>query len=147
VYSTVLGTFGVRAPSSGHSPSLRGEGSADLRGGFAEYHGLGATSAAFMLRRDSLKLIYYPTDAPQLFDLADDPHELVDLAGDPRYRGQLDALIEDLRSIVDPEQVDRAARQAQERMIAEHGGREAILAQGFTIPFTPVPKGDSDVEH
>lgn len=146
VYSTLLEIFGVPARSTGRAPALQDEGSGDPRGGFAEYHGLGATSAAFMLREGPLKLIYYTTEAPQLFDLARDPHELDDLADDPGHIRQLHTLLHDLRSIVNPEEVDRAARDAQERMIAEHGGREAILSEGFTIPFTPVPQGDTDVD-
>jgi choline-sulfatase len=39
-----------------------------------------------MIRRDQWKLIYYHGQAPQLFDLVNDPQELHDLAQDPAYQ-------------------------------------------------------------
>jgi choline-sulfatase len=39
-----------------------------------------------MVRRDAWKLVYYHGQEPQLFNLAEDPHELADRAADPACR-------------------------------------------------------------
>ena len=114
----------------------------DPPGVLAEYHGLGASSAAFMLRHGRWKLVHYATQPPQLFDLEDDPGELHDLAGDPAYADVVDDLTARLRDRVDPEGVDSAARRDQQDLVERLGGREAILARGFTIPYTPVPEDE-----
>jgi choline-sulfatase len=51
-----------------------------------------------MIRRDEWKLIYYDGQQPQLFNLAEDPHELVDRASDPgcaRVRRELSRCVLD----------------------------------------------------
>lgn len=47
---------------------------------FAEYTGEGTISPLMMIRRGPWKYITCPTDAPQLFNLDQDPQELVNLA-------------------------------------------------------------------
>lgn len=145
VYATILDALKVPEPESTppRTPSLSGPDRSTLAGGFAEYHGLGASSAAFMLRKDRFKLIYFATQPPQLFDLSTDPEELINLAEDPGHASVLTELLTDLRTLVDPEAADAAARTAQQLLIEKFGGREKILAQGFRIPYTPVPSQDN----
>jgi choline-sulfatase len=43
-----------------------------------------------------------------------------------------------LRALLDPEAVDRRAKQRQNELLAMHGGRDAALARG-DLGFTPAP--------
>lgn len=107
---------------------------------FSEYHAAGAVTAMFMIREDRYKYVHYVGYPPQLFDLSQDPDELHDLAVNPAYRDVLRDCEAALRAIADPEDVDRKARADQERRLAAHGGREAVLKQGHRIPAgTPPP--------
>lgn len=143
VYATLLEALGVEVDDAGtRAPSLTDASAADDSfplGGFSEYHGMGASSAAFMLRTERWKYICFASQPPQLFDLANDPDELVNLATDRDHEARLRALDARLRSLIDPEAIDRRARADQQALIAANGGREAVLAQGFKIPYTPVP--------
>jgi len=46
-----------------------------------------------MVRSGRFKLVYYHGDAPQLFDLDDDPYERHDLSRDPQHAATCDALL------------------------------------------------------
>lgn len=108
---------------------------------FGEYHGAGAVSGVFMLRRDTLKYVHYVGLPPQLFDLATDPEELNDLAGDPAQAAVLAAFETHLRGMLYPEDVDAQAKAAQRQIIQNAGGRDAILQRG-TFGASP-PPGES----
>ncbi|UCH74631.1 MAG: sulfatase-like hydrolase/transferase [Rhodospirillales bacterium] len=106
----------------------------------SEYHAAASISAAYMLRRGQYKYIHYTGCAPELFDLSRDPEELENLAAKDELtpvRAALEAL---LRATLDPEATDRRAKQDQARVLAAHGGREAILKTGG-IHGTPPPDG------
>lgn len=105
---------------------------------FSEYHAMGSMSGAFMVRRGRWKYVEYVGLPAQLFDLHDDPEELADRAGDPALAAIQAAMAAELRTICDPEAVDRAARADQARKIAEFGGREAILKRP-SLAYSPVP--------
>lgn len=107
---------------------------------FSEYHAIFSPSGFFMIRNARYKYIHYLGYPAQLFDLVADPDETEDLAGDPRHAETLTACERELRSIVDPEAVDRRARADQERRIEAAGGAEAVLAQGVKIPYSPAPQ-------
>jgi choline-sulfatase len=107
---------------------------------FAEYHAIFSPSAAFMLRDDRYKYHHYVGFPPQLFDLQSDPNEEHDLAADPARAGTLARMDRQLRAIVDPEDADRRANADQQRKIAAAGGKEALIAGGVKIPFTPAPQ-------
>ena len=108
------------------------------RVGFSEYHALGSPSAAFMLAQGRYKYHHYVGFRPELFDLEADPEELHDLAGDVRYQpvlAQFEAL---LRGRLDPEAVDRRAKDDQNALVAAHGGPDAVPSMGNQGP-TAVP--------
>lgn len=110
---------------------IAAEADDDLRIGFSEYHAVGAESGAYMLTRGRWKYHYYVGYPPELFDLATDPEESHDLAGDPAHADVLESFEAALRSMLDPEAVDRRAKDDQNALVASHGGREAALAKGY----------------
>ncbi len=97
---------------------------------FGEYHAAGAASAAYMLRKGRYKFICYVGFKPQLFDLQEDPEEVNDLAAKAACKELLAVFETELRTIVDPEGVDRVAKSEQAALIAQHGGREKIVSKG-----------------
>jgi len=95
-----------------------------------EYHAGGSITGCFMLRRGRWKYHYYVGHAPELFDLAADPHESIDLARDPAYTHILGECETALRSLVDPEAVDAMAFADQRDTLTRHGGAEAVRRRG-----------------
>ena len=105
----------------------------------AEQHSAGAKSAVYMLRRNGHKYVKYMEGyPPQLFDVEADPLELSDLASDPAHEATLDACERALRETLDPEAVDRAAKDDQAERLEAGGGAEAIAAAG-SPGYTPAP--------
>lgn len=105
---------------------------------FSEYHAAGACSGAFMIRKGRWKYIHYVGLPPQLFDLESDPEEHNDLGTDgahARLRDELEAV---LRSICDPEEVDRRAKADQRAIVDKHGGVETVIERGG-FGATPPP--------
>ncbi len=105
---------------------------------FSEYHSMGATSAAFMLRRGRYKYHHYVGFEPELFDLELDPEETTDLAGDPGHRNTLEGFAALLRTRLDPAAVDRKAKDDQAALVERFGGREQAMQLG-RAGSTPVP--------
>ncbi|MEO8751517.1 MAG: sulfatase-like hydrolase/transferase [Casimicrobiaceae bacterium] len=97
----------------------------------SEYHAVGAVSGAFMLVRERYKYHYYVGFRPELFDLQADPEETNDLAEDPEYRGVVAEFEQALRRMLDPEAVDRRAKDDQNALVGRHGGPEAALLLGY----------------
>ncbi|MGY8992136.1 MAG: hypothetical protein ACKVHL_11180, partial [Rhodospirillales bacterium] len=83
-------------------------------------------------------LIYYVNYEPELFDIETDPEETINLAEQPEHKATLQMMEQELRNIADPEAVDREAKASQDAIIAQHGGREAIINQGG-FGNTPAP--------
>jgi choline-sulfatase len=104
----------------------------------SEYHGMGSTTGAFMIRHGKFKYVHYVAYRPQLFDLEADPEELRDLAADPGYAKMLEECRARLCAICDPAEVDARAKQRQAELLAAAGGREAVLERG-DLGFTPPP--------
>jgi len=104
----------------------------------SEYHGMGSTTGAFALRHGKWKYVHYAAYPPQLFDLEHDPEELVDLANDTRYADVIAQCHERLLRICDPREVDARAKRRQAELLAQHGGRDAVIARG-DLGFTPAP--------
>ncbi len=75
------------AALDGHSlaPLMAGDGRGWCDTALGEYTAEGAVAPIFMARRGAYKYIACEADPPQLYDLANDPHERVNLAGDPAH--------------------------------------------------------------
>src|SRR5690606_23540710 len=114
------------------------QGKTPQRNVLVEYHGMGSTTGAFMIRHGKYKYINYAGYPAQLFDLEQDPEEIRDLAADPRYAEVLDTCRQRLYDICDPDAVDRQAKARQSEQLEQNGGREAVIARG-DLGFTPVP--------
>jgi len=105
---------------------------------FSEYHATASKSGVFMLRDGRYKYIHYVDHGAELFDLETDPEELRDVSSDPNYQEVVRDFEYQLRDILDPEAVDVRAKQDQCNIIAELGGKEAVL--GKFVPYaTPAP--------
>ncbi len=105
---------------------------------FSEYHAASSPTGAFMLRKGKYKFIYYVEYEPELFDLETDPEETTNLAGDPAFADVVTEYEGYLREICDPEKTDRQAKDDQNALIEEFGGRDKALHTG-TPGATPVP--------
>lgn len=144
IFPTVLDWMGLN-PSNPDN-TLRGDSLSEIanapydanRTVFSEYHAAGATSGAFMLRKGRYKYIHYVGFAPELYDLELDPEELHDLSVSAEHRGVIVDFEKQLRTICNPERIDKLAKKAQAALINKHGGREAIIKQGG-ISYTTAP--------
>ena len=105
---------------------------------FSELHDDGSMTGEFMVRLGSWKLVHYAGYSPQLFNLETDPFEVRDVAGRPETAGIQGRLYDELRRIVDPEEVNRLAFDDQGVRIERFGGVDAILSHG-DFNHTPVP--------
>lgn len=117
-------------------------GLAPQRTVFSEYHAAGAVSASYMIRHGRYKYVHYVGLPPMLFDLEADSHERKDLACESAYKGVISECERRLRTIVDPEAVDRLARADQQACIERNGGKEAILKKG-TFRYSPPPGAEA----
>lgn len=148
-FATILDAVGVpRGVTAEELPGrswLETAATADDSGrvAFAEYHAMGAPSAAFMVRRGRYKLHHYVGFSPELFDLDADPDEKTNLAGDPTFAGVLGELRAELGRICDPDEVDRRARADQAALVERFGGPERAATLG-TVAETPVPDAAGD---
>ncbi len=104
----------------------------------SEYHGMGSTTGAFMIRHGDFKYVHYVAYPPQLFDLVNDPEELHDLAAEPSYAAALRECRERLYAICNPEEVDARAKARQAELLEAAGGREAVIKRG-DLGFSPPP--------
>jgi choline-sulfatase len=121
------------------------EGANASRPVVCEYHAIGSTAGAYMLRFGRYKYCHYVAYRPQLFDLEDDPEELTDLGGEARLAATLAEGERRLRAVLDPEGVDARAKARQAELLARYGGREAALARG-DLGFTPAPGTAAEID-
>jgi choline-sulfatase len=122
----------------GHSLFALAAGEVPDRNVLSEYHGMGSTTGAFMIRHGRYKYVHYVAYAPQLFDLESDPEELRDLAQDPEHAKALAECRERLYAICDPAAVDARAKKRQAELLALNGGRDAVIKRG-DLGFSPPP--------
>jgi choline-sulfatase len=104
----------------------------------SEYHAAGSITGSFMIRHGRWKYIHHVGFRPELYDLQADPGETTDLAERPELVPVLADCEARLRGLCDPEAVNAEAFADQRRRIAEHGGRDVILARG-DFSYTPAP--------
>jgi choline-sulfatase len=116
---------GVRL--SGFADVLRGDPGDTERAVFSELIGdsVGARlpkgpsgGPSRMMRKGGWKCNYYHGEPPELFHLAEDPEEMVDLASDPACRTTLEAMLAEILSDWDPEDV--AVRAEEQRKIMDY---------------------------
>ena len=106
---------------------------------FSEQHCAGASSAVYMVRRGQHKLVKYMQGYPsQFFDLEADPLELTDLGSVPEYENLVADLENSLRSILNPEAIDKKAKDDQWQRLEAAGGIENIVSKG-SQGYTPAP--------
>lgn len=135
----------LQAAAAPALPQASGQSLVDLalgapaqRSVISEYHAIGCTGGATLLRQGRFKYCHYVDHPAQLFDLAADPEELQDLAPHPEHRETLLACEAALRALLNPEEVDQRAKRRQTDLLTQHGGRDAALARG-DLGFTPAP--------
>jgi choline-sulfatase len=104
----------------------------------SEYHGMGSATGAFAIRMGKWKYVHYVGYPPQLFDLESDPDEIDDLGTDARHADALEECRRKLYALLDPVDVDRRAKARQAQLLAENGGRDAVIRRG-DFGFTPAP--------
>lgn len=110
---------------------------------FAEYHGAGSISGAFMIRWRNFKYIYYAGGLPpMLFDLQADPEELNDLGTAKKHVPIRDKMHGFLTSVTDPEATDARAKADQRTLVEANGGVETIVSDvSLRMPGGTPPPG------
>lgn len=128
VQATLFKCVGARRPLAWHGTPLQDlHPNDDGRAVFAEYHGHGTRSGAFMIRRGRWKLIHYMAAPHQLFDLTNDPEELHNLAEEmPQQVEELEA---ELRRICSPEIENEKAHVFERRQLALLAEKPELAAQ------------------
>lgn len=149
LYPTVLQGVGLDVDASAdgddydrsHSRSLfdLANAPAEDRLVLSEYHAVASRSAAYMLRNRQYKFIYYVDYKPELFDMLADPTESDNLAQKPEFRELVSWFEQQLRGILNPEEVDAQAKADQQAVMEQHGGMQACLSGGVA-GATPIPK-------
>jgi choline-sulfatase len=144
---TLYEMAGVSLPDKLSGESLVGllHGSENgQRVAFSEYHSNGMLNAGYMIRKGKYKYNYYVDHEPQLFDLVEDPDEINDLGQDPQYQAIRDELCMELLEIVDPEQVDKEAKENQSRKAEDRASWFSWLSFTDLIDRPLVDGGSSD---
>ena len=143
VFPTVLESAGesfaaVKDSHPGVSLVQLANGAQPVRTVLSEYHAMGSSTAAYMIRVGKYKYVHYVKYQSQLYDLERDPDEIHDLAGRPEMAGVLEECRTMLTNMLDPVEVDQRAKARQAELMQAHGGREAVIARG-DLGFTPAP--------
>jgi len=149
-YPTILETVGARREAGGgqhpgYSLNAIAEGLQPERTVLSEYHAMGSTTGAFAIRNGRYKYVYYGKYPAQLFDLEKDPEEMTDLSTHSDYASELQECHRRLLTVCDPDKVDRRAKARQAVLLAENGGREAVIERG-DLGFTPAPGVAADFQ-
>lgn len=137
---TILAFAGVPIPEQMHGTNLAQIAANAYdpdRLVFAEYHATGSSNGMFMVADAHYKYVEYVGEDPQLFDRQADPLELEDLAGSASHAGVLAEYAARLRTICNPEEVDRNAKATQQATVERLGGAEAVRAAGFRTHVPP----------
>jgi choline-sulfatase len=143
MFPTICDARGLQPPKGlpGRSllPLARGE--KDLQRSdfvFSEYHAHGVPSAMFMIRWQQWKYVYYVGYDPQLFDLGVDPQEQNDLYASARTSVVLQDVLagcyQRLRSVCNPEETDRRAKDFQQATKKRLGLTGYVPPKGMPVP-------------
>jgi choline-sulfatase len=97
-------------------PWLRGDSAAPRRV-ISEYTDMGVIAPCRMVREGTHKYLYTHGHPPQLYDLADDPHELRNRAGDPAFAAIEAALHAAVLAGWDADAVQREVLASQRRRL------------------------------
>lgn len=141
IYNSVLHAVGVpleQSTASGRSRSLLSPLDHE-RFTLSEYHTIGSRAAIFMLQDYRTKFVYYCDHLPELFDLEQDRQEMMNLALRPESRDRVALWEARLRTMCDPDEVDRRAKRRQQELIDFYGGEEAIRTGIGIGGYTPSP--------
>jgi choline-sulfatase len=101
-----------------------------------ENYGEGMWRGVRMVRRGNYKLTIDPTHEPELFDLSRDPGEWNNLASSPAHRAIRDELVAIARKDWDPDRLDEARYQSEERRAAI---LKAMAGESFGWQFRSPP--------
>ena len=93
---------------------LKGEGRPWKNYALSEYYSEGVCQPMRMAVRNDLKYVYVRSEAPQLFDLTNDPHELNNCIDDPAYADRLAELKRLVHSGWDPDTIREEVIQSQQ---------------------------------
>ena len=142
-FQTIVQAVGAHADARdadlpGHSLLDIAQGYVPQRTILSEYHAAGAICGSYMIRHGKYKYIHYVGLPPMLFDLHADPDERNDLGRDPAFASVVGECEARLRAVVDPEAMDKLAREDQQQQIEKFGGKDAILKRG-TFRYSPPP--------
>lgn len=144
--ATLLDALDAPALPSGNGQSflglLTGEASSWKNHAFSEYSSdeYGPPGGCYqrMIRQDEWKLIYYHGQAPQLFNLAQDPHERVDRADDPGCQRIRRELTQRVLNGWDPEDVRaQMALKRAENQILRAWTQHTRPAERYRWPLKP----------
>lgn len=138
---TVLDAAQVTAPTDWPGRSLlqlAAECDDPQRVGFSEYHAVGSSGAAYLVRQGRWAYHHYVGYEPELFDEQTDPGQELNLAADPAHAPTVARMEALLRERLDPVSVDRHAKDDQNALVARVGGRDEALRLG-PVGATPVP--------
>ena len=141
ILPTITGVFGLPPDPAWDGKSLLDIAASEedpRRIAFSEYHAANSPTGGFMVADARWKYHYYVDYEPELFDLAADPLEQTNLAPLPDYRSVREDMHKKLLAICDPEAVDAAAKQDQDKLIAKFGGPDKAFHPGPS-GATPVP--------
>jgi len=143
IHATVLEASGLGLSESDRALPSRdlvaiANGARHGRCVLSEYHDGGSITGMFMVRVGDWKYNAYPGYPPELYDLANDPHEAHDLGESPEHADVRAMCAAKLAEICDVDAVNAQAFADQEAKIAELGGRQAIL-DSPNYDFTPIP--------
>jgi choline-sulfatase len=121
-------------PLDGRSlvPHLSGSGGHDEAIG--EYYGEGIDVPLFMIRRERFKYVAAEGDPPQLYNLAEDPHERTNLAASERRRDTLALFSEEAERRWDVAALKDAVLESQRRRLFL---APVLRAQGSSWDYQP----------
>lgn len=132
----------IEIPTDGISllPMLKDGTSLPLdRPVFSEYHGYLCPCGGYMIRRGDWKLVHFPTQEDELYNLTNDPQELCNLATHPNCRDTYQSMRAELDAYFLPAELEANIHQYNLQ-------RDAVATGTFSSPNT-CERIIHDIEH